>query len=161
MTSKIVAKSLVQSLVGCSIEFRDSKNTSKLDSGPALNLLRKKITNFCLRANQSDSSLALLCLTCCQLYYLRQSNYFSIRSSLILGRYREGVMICINKGTDSIEETICCLLKFEARFDKSSKRSLDHRDLLIDAIKYFISLYPSRLKNIKSFLTKDEIAYVL
>lgn len=156
METKIVAKSLVQSLVGCSIEFRDGKNTDKLSGGPALNLLRKKIEKYCNKSFQSKSTLASISLACCQLYYLKQPNYFSVRSSITLRRYRKIVMELINSGSDSLEEKLCQCFE-----DKKIKADTDSRDLLIDAAKYFVGVYPSRLKNIKAYLTKDEIAYVL
>lgn len=152
----IVAKSLVQSLVGCSIEFRDSKMAKHVSSDKALNLLRRKITDYCVRAKEEKVTLASISLACCQLYYLKQPNYFSVRSSIELTRYRKIVMELINSGSENLQTKICECLE-----DKKLKEQSKKRDLLIDAIKYFLGVYPSRLKNIKSYLTKEEILYVL
>ena len=156
METKIVAKSLEQSLVGYSIEFRDNKKSDHLNSGPALTLLRNKITSFCSKAYQARVSVSVVSLACCQLYYLKQPNYFSVRSAIELKRLREKVLDLINEGADKMEEALISALNFPRL-----KTKLNDRDVIIDAVKYFIGVYPSRTKNFKLYLTKDEFTYVL
>lgn len=163
METKIVAKSLAQSLVGCSIEFRDGKKLDRLNSGPALTLLRNKITSFCSKAYQARASVSVVSLACCQLYYLKQSNYFSVRSAIELKRLREKVLDLINEGADKMESALISALNFPRLETKLSGKMYEDndREVIVDAVKYFVGVYPSRTKNFKSYLTRDEFAYVL
>lgn len=150
---KIVENGLTESLVGVSVEFRDGKSNSdvKLDTG--LKRLRAKVEEYCtnIRYDISSPALQCACLASCQLYYLNQPNYFSIRSSILLGRNRKGVEeMLMNK--ERMQETFIDFLK---------KGGTHNRDLVVDGVKYFLNIYTHRIKFFKNFLTKEEVNYVL
>lgn len=136
------------SLVGSHIEFSFSKkvpNVTSLEKN--IKLAKERINKNCSLALYAKGLVGVILLA--EMYYFyKQEIYFSaVRSSFSFHRLRPKVMDYLSLSVDERAEKLYSLLE-------SSKR--EDRDTIINALGYFCGTYPSRLKDFKKVLTREE-----
>ena len=146
-------RELQRSLVGSSIEFRFSKrDTGATPASANFAAEKSRIRKSIDMAFSADRDNCLVLLAEMFDYYRGVSYYMAVRSAIELRRMRPFVLDYVKElSIDDREERLKKLL-----VDKSDKQ----RDSAIEALRYFLSTYKSRLKNFRSLLTKEELLLV-
>lgn len=152
MESKNVLE-LQRSLVGSSIEFRFSKkDTGATPASANFDAEKARIKKSVERAFEAGGDICLSLLSEMFDYYRGVPYYMAVRSAIELRRMRPFVLDYVKElSIDDREKRLQKLLAL-----KASKQ----RDAVVDALRYFLSTYKSRLKNFRSYLTKEELMLV-
>lgn len=148
------SKSLFQSLVGSSIEFSFKKKMPNVTSiEKNISAAKKNISRDVAIALKTGGTLCVMLLAELTNYYRREVYYMAVRSYIEMRRYRPAVLEYMCLGVEERAEKLKEALSEGLRVDKN-------RDIKIAALRYFVSVYPSRLVDFKKLLTREEFIVV-
>lgn len=139
---------ILPSLVGSHIEFSFSKKVANVTSLERnIRLAKERISRNCEKALYAKGLGGIILLA--EMYYFyRQEMYFSaVRGSFVFHRLRPRVMEYLALSVDERAEKIYSLLE--------TLRG-ESREILTTALGYFCGTYPSRLKDFRRVLTREE-----
>lgn len=146
---------LYQWLVGSSIDFSFKRKSDDVQSIEN-NIRSAKVRiskSLSLIHNQGVSPMIKIYGMAALLeYYTEQPYYMAVRSSIELRRLRVRVIEYLRDY--SVDERVQHL-----RLELSKKKNSE-RDILIEGLRYFLMTYPSRLKDFRSLLTREEFMIV-
>ena len=149
------SKNLSYSLVGSSIEFRFStKRGGETTLDGNISSAKFRIRKNVELALSTGGELCVLLLGELTAFYLREIYYMAVRSTIEMRRYRPLVLEHLKL---SIEERA---KKLKAHLGSVRPEKDKNRDLKIEALRYFLSVYPSRLKEFREVLTREEYIIV-
>lgn len=147
---------LYYSLVGSSIDFSFKK---KLDNALSIEnnirMARARITKSLTKAIECRSTpFKVTCMAELLDYYRRQTYYMAVRGAIELRRLRPDVLSYLNENTpDERAETLYGWLE-------SSKKHPD-REVIVEALRYYLMSYPSRARQFREVLTREEYLIVV
>ena len=142
---------LLKSLVGATMEFRFSDKENSVMYLKTITTERKIIEKDVSTAHRIGGGACLRILAEMLDFYRREAYYMAVRSSIVLKRQRPSVLEYLD--TLSVDERCDRLLK-------DLKKTGD-REYTLLAVKYFLRSFPSRLKNFKEYLSKEELFYLV
>lgn len=147
-------KNLFPSLVGSSIEFKFrnafvSANTIEENISSA----KERISANVKMALSTGGELCVMLLSELTSFYSKEPYYMAVRGSIEMRRYRPAVLDYMQLSVQERAEKLKTVLSEKLRRDKN-------RELKIEALRYFVSTYPGRLKEFKSLLTREEFLIV-
>lgn len=141
---------LLKSLVGASIEFKFGKYSDATSIEENIKSEKRKIAKNLSLAFESGKGLCVALLGEMLSYYMKETYYMAVRSSLELRRYRPRVMDYLKLSIDEREKFL---------IDQLNKKVGD-RDAKVEAVRYFLSTYKGRIKNFRPYLNKEEFLIV-
>ena len=144
---------LYRSLVGSSIDFSFKKKSDDVQSiEKNIHSAKVRITKSLSLIREAHSSAQVMAMAALLDYYVHQSYYMAVRSCIELRRLRPDVIKYLNESTAE-ERAQHLRIEFEHTRSKT-------RDVLVEALRYYIMLHPSKLKDFKRYLTKEEFLIV-
>lgn len=144
---------LYRSLVGSSIDFSFKKKADDVQSiEKNIHSAKVRITKSLSLIREAHSSAQVMAMAALLDYYVHQSYYMAVRSCIELRRLRPDVIKYLEEST--VEERAQHL-----RIALENTRS-KARDVFVEALRYYIMLHPSKLKDFKKYLTKEEFLIV-
>lgn len=148
-------KNLYPSLVGSSIEFSFKKkiaNATPIEQN--IQSARKRIERDVEDALAVGGELCVMLLAELTNYYRKEIYYMAVRSAIEMRRYRPAVLDYLQLEVQERAERLQSVLSEKLRGDKN-------RDLKILIARYFLGTYPSRVKDFKRLLTREEYMIVI
>lgn len=147
-------KSLYPSLVGSSTEFSFKKKMSSATPiEQNIRSAKKRIERDVEMALSVGGELCVILLSELTYYYKSEPYYMAVRSSIEMRRYRPAILEYMELDVQERADRLKSILSERLRCDKN-------RDLKIEALRYFLSTYPSRLKEFRRLLTREEYMVV-
>lgn len=144
---------LFPSLVGSSIDFSFKKGfEGSLTLEKNLRSEKEKIRNVVESALSAGGEVCVMLLAELTSYYLKTSYYMAVRSSIEMRRFRPYVLDYLKLSIQERADRLRAQL---------SVKSNAYRQLKVQALKYFLDTYPSRTKDFKKLLTKEEFMTVV
>lgn len=141
---------LLKSLVGSHIDFSFKRNASNvLTIEKGITLAKSRIDKDVEKVFESPRSLGVKLLAELTSYYSHQPFYWAVRSHITMRRLRPAVLLHLEKSVEERAESIKDLLKTKA-----------DREVKITVLKYFLGVYPSRLREFKELITREEYLIV-
>lgn len=147
-------KDLFPSLVGSSIEFRFRNalvGASTIEE--SISSAKKRIASNTKLALSTGGELCVMLLSELTSFYSKEPYYMAVRGSIEMRRYRPAVLEYMKLSVQERADRLKSALSEKLRGDKN-------RELKIEALRYFVSTYPGRLKEFKSLLTREEFLIV-
>lgn len=147
-------QSLFPSLVGSSIEFSFKKKVASVTPiDQNIQSAKKRIERDVEVALSVGGEICVMLLAELTNYYRNEIYYMAVRSSIEMRRYRPAVLDYLNLEVQERADRLKAALSEPLRGDKN-------RDAKVEALRYFLSTYPSRLKEFKCLLTREEYMIV-
>ena len=148
-------RSLYPSLVGSSIEFSFKKKMSSATPiEQNIQSAKKRIERDVEMALAVGGELCVMLLAELTYFYMNEPYYMAVRSSIEMRRYRPAVLEYLKLPVQERADRLKAVLSEVLRTDKN-------RDVKVEALRYFLSTYPSRLKEFKGLLTREEYMIVV
>ena len=148
------SKELYPSLVGSSIEFRFGNDLNQSSLAKNISSAKKIIARDIESAFSVGGELCVMLLAELTSFYSKESYYMAVRGSISMRRYRPMVLEYLEQSVDERAERLKKVLSEKIRGDR-------HRDIKVEALRYFLATYTSRIKEFKSLLTKSEYLIVV
>lgn len=148
-------KNLYPSLVGSSIEFSFKKkiaNATPIEQN--IQSARKRIERDVEDALAVGGELCVMLLAELTNYYRKEIYYMAVRSAIEMRRYRPAVLDYLQLEVQERAERLQSVLSEKLRGNRN-------RDLKILIARYFLGTYPSRVKDFKRLLTREEYMIVI
>lgn len=137
---------LEKSLVGSTIEYSFGKKVSSaLSISGNIDAAKERIRE---NVKLTHSVQGIYCVTLLgemTAYYRNEIYYMAVRSCIEMRRFRIPVLEYLNLSVSERAERLCDLLS-------KSK----HRELVIEALRYFLLIYPNRTSSFKKYLSREE-----
>lgn len=130
---------LEKSLVGSTIEYSFGKNSGNIDAA------KERIRENVKLAHSVQGIYCVTLLGEMTAYYRNEIYYMAVRSCIEMRRFRIPVLEYLNLSVSERAERLCDLLS-------KSK----HRELVIEALRYFLLIYPNRTSSFKKYLSREE-----
>lgn len=150
-------RSLAPSLVGGSIDFSFRKkvtDVAPIDKNVAIE--KKRIARNVELAFSVGGSLCVTLLAEMTSFYSKELYYMAVRSSIEMRRYRPLVIEYLSKSVEERAESLRGLFE-----EKAVRRDPSIRDAKVEALRYFLNTYNSRIKDFKKYLTKEEYIVIV
>lgn len=148
-------RSLYPSLVGSSIEFSFKKKlTNAISIEQNIQSTKKRIKRSIEMAFAVGGELCVMLLSELMYFYRSEPYYMAVRSSIEMRRYRPAVLEYLKLEVQERADRLTTVLSESPRKDKN-------RDLKVEALRYFLSTYPSRTREFKKLLTREEYMLVV
>lgn len=148
-------KDLFPSLVGSSIEFNFLKKVANATPiTDNITAAKRRIMRDVKDALAVGGELCVMLLAELTNFYRNEIYYMAVRSSIEMRRFRPAVLDYMGLDVQERADRLKEVLSEKLRGDKN-------RDVKITALRYFLSTYPSRAKEFKSLLTREEYLLVV
>lgn len=147
--------SLFSSLVGSSTEFSFKKKLSSATPiEQNIQSAKKRIKGNVEAALAVGGELCVMLLAELTYFYMNEPYYMAVRSSIEMRRYRPAVLDYMKLPVQERADRLKAVLSETLRKDKN-------RDVKVEALRYFLSTYPNRIKEFKGLLTREEYLIVV
>lgn len=145
---------LLRSLCGSHTEFSFKNKVANVTTiEKNIEESRKRISKDSDLALSVGGKLAVMLLAELTAFYREEPYYMAVRGAIRMRRYRLRVLDYLRLSVDERATRLMGVLSEKISGDKN-------RDLKISALRYFLSIYTSRIKDFKHLLTREEYLIV-
>lgn len=142
-------RGLYPSLVGSSTEYRFKNADNVVNVEQSIKTERRRIERDVQDSFSVGGELCVMLLAELTYFYMHEPYYMAVRGAITLRRYRLSVLGYMELSVQERSDRIKSILSERLRRDMN-------RDVKIKILRYFLSTYPSRMKEFKKLLTREE-----